>query len=179
MVMSFKSYLIESTSGGNYVSIDVDANSVFPLRVKPSTGTETPPEKRHVTLIYSKQSRVNPKDVLSWLTLHCHQTIVAEADYYAAFDSIPKDGQRDDNLATLVVKLRSPVLQDIHEKLKAMGMEHSYPEFSPHVSLFYMVDREECHRLVDQLNSNPPEYSVVLSGYNSENINEDWAKSLK
>lgn len=179
MVMSFKSYLLESTSTGNYVAINVDANSVFTLPIKPSTGTETPPHKRHVTLMYSKESKVNPSDVLSWLTLHCHKTIVAETDYYAAFDSIPKEGQRDENLATLVVKLKSPVLVDIHEKLKDMGMAHSYPEFSPHVSLFYEVDRDECHRIVDELNAKKASNSVVLSGYQSTFINENWSKSLK
>lgn len=176
---SFKSYLLEATTKGNYVSIDVDANSVFNIPHKPTSGIETPQDKRHVTLIYSKESNVNPRDVLSWLTLNCHRTIVAEADYYAAFDSIPKAGERDENLATLVVKLKSPVLVDIHDKLKAMGMNHSYPEFSPHVSLFYKVDRDECHRVVDALNSTKPSYSVVLSGYHSSPINEDWVKSLR
>jgi hypothetical protein len=180
-MVTFRQYLIEATGTGNYVSIDVEPSTIIPMHIAPSTGTPVPMEKRHVTIIYSKESRVNPAEVKSWLTLHCVQTIVAEGVEFAAFDSIPKDGERDEKKATLVLKLKCNELVRIHEKLKDMGMAHSYPDFSPHVSVCYEVDQDECHKIVPALNSKlqSSPISVVLTRYHSDYICENWVKSLK
>lgn len=179
-MISFKQfYEAARTPPGNYMSINVDGSIVLPGFIAPSTGTEVPNEKQHVTLIYSKTSSIDPNELLSKVDLKFPREVVAQVYEFAAFDAIPKDGERDENKATLVVKLKSEFLNSIHDFLKSQGCQHSYPEYSAHVSLYYDVHRDECHRLVKVMNrvvKLPTD--VRLSGYKSERIIEDWATTL-
>jgi hypothetical protein len=131
--------------------------------------------------MYSKESNVHQKTIENVLSTY---PIVMDLGCYssACFDSIPKDGQRDENKGTLVLKIRSQHLDTIHETLKSLGMNHSYPEFSAHVTVAYMVDREEAHScanaisewLCDPMNK----LQVQTTGYESNSIDENWSSKL-
>jgi hypothetical protein len=78
------------------------------------------------------------------------------------------------------LKLKSVVLDMLHARLKSFGMQHSYPEYSAHISLYYEVDRDECHALVDVLNKTKvPPKSIVLSGYKSNPIDDNWVDNIR
>lgn len=98
---------------------------------------------------------------------------------FACFDSLPRNGERDSSLSTLVLKLTSPVLEMIHWRLLELGCTHSYPDYSAHISLYYDVDRDECRKIVEQLNTVVKfPLTVKLGGYTSEIIVEDWQSTL-
>lgn len=180
-MITFKQfYEAAVTPKGNYMSINVDGSMVLPGFVKPKTGTEIPLDKQHVTLIYSQTSELDPGELLSKIESLFPHEIPAQVYEFASFDALPKDGTRDATEATLVVKLKSDMLNKIHEKLKELGCEHSYPEYSAHVSLYYGVNKKECDLLV-KLNNRIVKLpsDIRLAGYKSEPIIEDWGKDLK
>jgi len=179
-MITFRQFYEAATKpSGNYMSIGVDGSLMLPGFVPPKTGTEVTLDKQHVTLIYSKESNTNHGVLLDKIEQSFPTEIAAKVVEFACFDDLPKDGERDENKSTLVVKLKSDLLVKIHEKLKQLGCEHSYPKFSPHVSLYYGVDRDECHRLVAKMNSRVPfPTDVRLSGYVSQPIVKDWGKTL-
>ena len=179
-MITFKQYLEAVTKpSGNYLSIGVDASLLLPGFTLPKTGTEVPLNKQHVTLIYSEKTNLNPAHLLSKLQSRFPNEIAARAYMFDCFDALPKNGERDANKSTLVVKLKSDMLTKMHEYLKELGCAHSYDTYSAHVSLFYDVDREECHALVKKLNRTVKlPTDVRLAGYKSERIVKDWGKNL-
>lgn len=179
-MLTFKQYLESVTKPeGNYLSINVDASLVLPGFIPPKTGTEVPLNKQHVTLIYSEKSNIDPDRLLTKIQSEFPNEITAKVYEFACFDALPKDGERDENKSTLVVKLKSDMLEKIHVRLKQLGCSHSYNQYSAHVSLFYGVDRDECHRLVKTLNRAVKlPTDARLSGYTSERIIDDWSEKL-
>lgn len=181
LMVSFKGYLAESMKAdGNYVSIGVEAPGIslraMPIDV-PTDGYECVPGKQHVTLIYSKDTDISPEYLLQQISARFPESVLAEIDHFTCFDAIPKDGERDENKCTIVAKLHSPMLRQIHDYLKSEGCQHSYPEFSPHVSLWYDCDRATGYEIADRLNKEYKMQTVVLQYYKSDKIKEDWAKS--
>lgn len=173
------SYLREAFSSGNYVAIDVDDDIDLLGDEKIHSGKVTPEEKRHVTLMYSKTSAKDHEAILSMLKDKYPPKIVADVVGYECFDALPKEGERDENLSCLVVKLQSPVLSMIHKHLASIGLEHSYPEFAPHMTLIYDMDRSEAHALKDKLNkTNYDQHVVYLSGFRAEPTREDFSKTF-
>ena len=178
MIKSFKEYLAEAkdTNTGNYVSVGCSMPEISKdLELKSGNPNKEP----HVTLIYSKESTENPKDILSDIQVRFGtKEILCEVIGAAKFDSLPKKGERDENKACIVLKLKSKKLEDIHEFLKNKGLKHSYPEFSPHLTLFYGVDRDEANGVVATLNATGILEDLVLScsGFKSNTIIEDWGK---
>ena len=65
----------------------------------------------------------------------------------------------------------------MHDTLRGIGLHHSYPEYSAHVTLTYNMDVEEAHAYRDAMNpllSGAPHQYIVLHNIRSETINEDY-----
>lgn len=178
---SFREYILEEASKpeGNYVALKYADINDFPIP-DTKTGSAVLPDKRHVTLMYSKESSVCPKMVENYmLKNHPVDSLTAIATKAELLDDIPKEGERDENKGTIVLKLHSSQLNKMHEDLKTLGLKHSYDEFSPHVSLVYGVDRDEGLRHVEYLNSlGMFPHLVNLTGIQSEVIKTNASKSL-
>lgn len=175
-MISFRQYTESADTGkGNYASIKCKFPDII-AEVNPNTGKIN--KDPHVTLIYSKESDLDPSNVLETLNKN-KGIIVAEVIGAAKFDSTPKEGERDDNLACIVLKLKSQKLDRIHKDLKEMGLTHSYPDFSPHLTLYYNVDREEAENWVKTLNKNKDVIGsmIELKGFESANIITGWNES--
>lgn len=176
-MISFKKFYEAVTkSPGNYVSIDArDPNGfTIPNELRPKTGTEVKLDDRHVTLIYSTNSSLDHNRLLRVIESEFPKKIQANIVGFDCFDALPKDGEHDEGKATLVMKLESPILDKIHARLIQLGCRHSYDEFSAHISLYYNVDRDECHALQKKLSRDISQpMKINLSGYTSEPIDED------
>jgi len=143
-------------------------------------GSKVPAKKLHTTVIYSKKY-VDPKLLEPALEGYNQQPLQGTIIGAAAFDALPKaDGTRADDVATLVIKLKCDPLLELHAALKELGCTHTYPELSPHVSLFYGVPKEECHAAVERLNTAISKLTepltVELHSLYAEPIKQDWAE---
>lgn len=178
-MLTFRQYIIESATG-NYVSIDVSSDlPSFGLPEKYPDANVCPRHDQHVTLIYSKGTNIPLGKVAKFLKT-LPEKFTATVSDVAAFDAVPKDGERDENLCTIVLKLKSPELNQVHEGLKKIGLTHSYEDFSPHVSLMYGFPRDkkdECLEFVrEQIKQN---MEVKLKDFKNNKIIENWADKLK
>lgn len=185
-MITFKQYLQEAYAPkGNYVSIKATDHNIFNIKrypgaVAPKSGIEVPIEDRHVTLIYSEESNIDCHSLVDSVMSKFPDVILADVVGFEAFDDVPKEGERDSTKATVVAVLKSPVLDMVHEHLKAYGCYHSYQQYSPHISLYYEVDLQEAHLVVDILNDVVPlPYKVRLQEYVSEVLKKDWKTQLK
>lgn len=184
-MITFKQYLQEAYAPkGNYVSIKATDHNIFninkyPGAMVPKSGTEVPNEDRHVTIIYSEESNIDCHSLVDSVMSKFPDVVLADVIGFEAFDSVPKEGERDPSKATVVALLKSPVLDMVHEHLKAYGCYHSYQQYSPHISLYYEVDIDEAHLVVDVLNDIVPlPYKVRLQEYVSEVLKKDWVNAL-
>jgi hypothetical protein len=178
---SFLEYLSEQAGvyPGNYICANC-TTPTLPAHLLPKSG-KMASDKSHITLMYSKESNVNQKTIANVLSTY---PIDMDLDCYSAdcFDSIPKNGERDENKGTLVLKIKNQHLDKLHETLKMLGMQHSYLEFSAHVTVAYGVDREEAHEcanaisnwLCDPMNK----IRVKTTGFESNPIDENWSAKL-
>lgn len=147
--------------------------------IKGLTGSKIGADKLHITIIFSKGTVVEPKLIEPMLAVY-KLPLKARIIGAAAFDALPSaDGSRSDEVSTLVIKLDSPELMELHAACKSLGCTHTYPELSPHVSLFYGVPKADCHAAVEALNAQiatliEPEY-VELNKLYTEPIKQDWA----
>ena len=178
-MISFKQYLFE-TASGNYVSIKVESGLVIPS-LEPLFGGSyvCDPSDQHVTLIYSTGTDVADKKIEQ--ALHHYDEIEATLDKVVAFDSTPKDGSRDPDKCTIVVKLKPSVLNDIHEQLKKIGLKHSYPDYSPHISILYNLPIEKKEDAIATVQKwiDKNKDTVSLRGFVIQPIIDDWADSRK
>jgi hypothetical protein len=174
---TFKEYLAESAKG-NYVSINV-ASPLPDFKLEQMYGGSKVCEfgDQHVTLIYSTGSDVPLSRVDRFIEL-LPKTVQATVIGVEAFDAVPKDGERDENLCTIVLTLKSEQLDKIYEGLLCLGMKHSYPEFSPHISLMYGFERERKEECLEYLRSRISGLTVELAGYKNSIIVKDWADKL-
>lgn len=178
-MLTFKQFLLES-AGGNYVSIDLDTELPdFGLTKMYPNAKLCQFKDQHVTLVYSKETSVPLPKVQQYLDNSCPKFIHANVIECAAFDSIPKDGERDENLCTVVIKIKSPDLVVVHEGLKSLGLKHSYDEFSPHISLIYDFPRSDKDAALAHINKLIDGGTIVkLSGYKNDKIKTDWTSKL-
>ena len=178
---SFIEFINESKAQGNYVALDV---LVPDLRLQynmlgfdnPSSGESPPKDDYHCTLIYSKETNLDPTRVAESL-VGFPSEINARVIGVECFDSIPEDGVRDEAKSCIVLRLESDVLNKMHDTLRGIGLHHSYPEYSAHVTLTYNMDVEEAHAYRDAMNpllSGAPHQYIVLHNIRSETINEDY-----
>lgn len=180
-MLSFIEYLNEvySVGPGNYVALYCNQVNI-PSHLLPPSGKQ-PGSEAHITLIYSRGTNVDHSLIRRVCDMvgQEHKLVPHRFD---CFDSIPKDGERDENLATLVLKVSNPTVEAIHESLKSLGCVHSYPEFSPHITIAYQVDRDECYEYQSRLNMlieegyqfNP----IWTTKYICKDIDEEWVKKL-
>lgn len=167
--LSFKQYLIEATDTktGNYVSVDTSFPD-FISQMDVSTGSKS--KNPHITLVYSKEQSVDAKKLLKTLNQKFKDYGVAEIIGAASFGS-------EEDKACIVLKLKSPQLSRINTALCSYGdIKHSYPEFQPHLTLFYDVKKEEANYWVDWLNSRVKGMMLEFKGFESTTIIEDWNK---
>jgi 2'-5' RNA ligase len=145
----------------------------------PKSG-KRPDDNYHITLIYSQFSDVDQRLISNLLQM-------VPVDYDLVYDSVDcfdskKEGETDPTEAALVLKVNSPTAIKIHESLVSLGMEHSYPEFSPHVTLAYGVDIEEAYRCKNELNlwleGLPVRPRVTTTRFESKAIDKDWVSKL-
>lgn len=79
----------------------------------------------HVTLVYSRTAGADPARLRlpeQGMRIEAH---VCGLEYW--------DGHNDTGY--VVLKLESQGLQDLHERFKAAGAEHSFPDYSPHMTV--------------------------------------------
>ena len=173
-MITFKQYLNEMADPqGNYVAIQAESQKNFFNKMeKPQTGTPPPDNDYHCTLMYSKTTFMDPALVLKELTKFDGE-LVAAVTGVDCFDSPPKEGSRDPAKSCIVLKLDCPQLVHAHNHLKAIGLQHSYPEFSPHVTLLYNVAVDEAHYFKDKLNKMRLGY-IILSNFTSATINTNY-----
>lgn len=166
-MLSFKQYLVEATDtkSGNYVSVA----SKFPKimdQMDVASGSKS--KDPHITLVYSKESTVDKSVLLKSIQQQFKDYGVAEIIGAAAFDG-------EDDKACIVLKLKSPQLKKINTALCSFGdIKHSYPDYQPHLTLFYGVDKEEADYWVKWLNSRVKGIMLEFKGFDSTTIIEDW-----
>lgn len=167
---------MENTAG-NYVSINVETPIII-KSLEPLFGGSSvvDPKHQHATLIYSEGTKVQEGKIKKLLSKF-NGEIEVYIDCVGAFDALPKDGERDEKLCTIVVKLKSQILNEIHEKLKSIGLKHSYPEFNPHISLLYNIPIDSKKKALDTIESWLKENmsTVTLRGFNVNPIIKNWA----
>ena len=166
--------------GANVENFNAEHRALF-KDLSGIAGSKVAGEKLHTTIVYSKGTYVEPE--LLKPALDSYKTpIKAKIIGAAAFDALPReDGTRAEDVSTLVLKLDCPELMSLHAACKDVGCTHTYPELSPHVSLYYGVPSAECHAAVDDLNGKiaslrEPLY-VNITKLFTEPIKTDWAKA--
>jgi len=178
-MLTFRQYITEENTG-NYVSVDVASDlPSFGLPEKYPDYKVCSRHDQHVTLIYSPTTNMPLGKVAKFLKT-LPSSFKATVSDVAAFDAVPKDGERDENACTIVLKLKSPELNGIHDDLKKLGLKHTYDEFSPHVSLIYGFPRdkkEECLEFIRlQIKDG---LSVSLRDFKNNKIIKNWADKLE
>lgn len=169
-MISFKEYLIQeamNTRRGNYVQIKTEFPQIMDI-MDISSGSKS--KDPHITLVYSKESTVDKNELLKAIKQQFKDYGVAEivgADQFG----------KEDDTACIVIKLRQQQLNKINAALCSYGdIKHSYPEFSPHLTLFYDVDQDEATYWVKWLNSRVKGQMLEFKGFESTTIIEDWNK---
>lgn len=179
-MLSFKEYLFESLDSypGNYVCSYCE-KPIVPDSMLPQSG-KRPEDNYHITLIYSQFSDVDQRIIANLLEMVPRDYDLVY-DLVDCFDSI-KEGETEATKAALVLKVVSPTAEKIHESLVSLGMEHSFPEFSPHVTLAYDVDIDEARECMGKLNvwlselDNKPR--LTTTRFESKPIDKDWVSKL-
>lgn len=117
------------TSKGTYVGIEYDKGEVEQL-LKLFKQSKIPdlytPNLIHTTLMYSKDTeyvQVLPKLIGTYIDI--------ENPQYKIYGK---------NKDTLVIAFDSEVLQARHKELTKLGLKHSWPDYSPHITLSESVD---------------------------------------
>jgi 2'-5' RNA ligase len=85
----------------------------------------------------------------------------------------------DSEKAALVANINSTYIQHLHDICRGMGLQHSYSEFNPHVTLRYNMDPDEARAYADHLNGLPVpssgfHHEFKLDKIKSEKINENY-----
>ena len=117
-----------TTNGGTYskaVPTDDSAQSLmrFILDSKPPFDPAELRDEAHVTLVYSKEKSID-LDKLKMNTINLSARVTG-VEYW--------DGHN--NTGYVVAKLASDTLPCLHQSLKDAGAQHSFPEYSPHMTI--------------------------------------------
>ena len=150
-------FYYKSYKNGNYVGMRLSAESVEKVKKlmkKLKLNQPVSDDDLHVTLMYSPE-KGNPSFTPSNLE---H---VATASEFALF------GDEND---CLVIKLQSDSLQARHADLLAFGFQHTYSEYSPHVTLSYQYEGDKpSNDLLDDLGE------LTLVDEYIEPLDEKWS----
>ena len=165
---SFKSYLTEQYAG-NYVCLETEDMSFFFVDCgipEPTSGV-VPPDF-HCTVMYSEISVIEPERVASLLrTSGFNKPYIGKIIGFDLFDS-PEDNTK----CSLVAKLECPELMQAHDYLRGIGLQHSYSEYSPHITLRYGMDIIEAAKYKELLSGCTG--SVTMAKFRSEPINKHY-----
>lgn len=185
-MLTFKEYLKESDiteKPGNYVSIKCECPALPDIFLQSSgeitkSGKCVPEGEHHITLMYSEFSDVDQALISKVLSS-------AADDFYVkitgaeCFDA-KLDGVLQEDKKTLVLTVQSSILDTLHETLVSLGMTHSYPVFSPHITIAYDVDIDECmiikNKIEQYLYDN--QLTVRANGFESKPIEKNWSSKL-
>jgi hypothetical protein len=169
---------VKENNPGNYVSVDVEGLPLNLVSALPGTVNTKP----HITLMYSKNSHVpleHIQYVLNKRPLIGTTVMASAAD---VFDEPPKEGEdeRDSQNGCIVLKIKSPILNDIHEHLIRLGCKHSYTPFQSHATLIYGCPLDQCKiALRDIERAVADGISLKLTKFNNQWIKENWSDTLK
>lgn len=164
---TFLEFLKEETDTkkGNYVSLFVV--DMPEISISPKTGKKS--KEYHVTAMYSKDSKRNPKTILKNLENKFGTKFSGKITHASCFDS------DEDGTSCIVFEIDCPKILEIHKYLKLEGLNHSYDDFKPHLTLFYDVESKEAHNLVKQINdSDLIGKTVKMDGFDSTTIKQNW-----
>lgn len=169
---------------GTYVGCDIapfsDALKKALSKLGQVTGNKVGVDKLHTTVIYSLQYVELPiaENLCSALAMPVEVDVIG----CECFDALPdpKTGVRDGDVATIVLTLASPELQQLHAALKDIGCTHTYDEYKPHVSLYYGTPRADAHAATDKLREALTTHGgeplkVKLTKFHVRPIVADWA----
>lgn len=79
-----------------------------------------------------------------------------------------------DKTCALVMKLICPELHELHESLSALGLEHTYVPYQPHLSLAYGLDEDEAAHLSVKYTTVLKKMHFKLAEFYVETLNEHW-----
>ncbi len=167
-MITFAEFLFEAKVG-NYVAVD----AILPENLKKELDELTTSVGRiqdddlHATIIYSIGTTMDD-DRIGRLLHHQPEQFHGTIKHVAKFDALPKDGQRPSGLCTIVLEIDCPELIRLHNTLRAIGLNHSFDEYKPHVSLYYDIPIEEAETLLPQIDHISRNRSVVFAGYRVE-----------
>ena len=150
-------FLLEAKDG-DYASIKADISHKIKEAVSKaefSTGV-IPSDELHCTLCYSIGTSVDHDQINKFLKT-LPEKLTGKVSHLTKFDALPKNGERAKDQCTIVMEVDCSALDDIHRRLKKMGMKHSYDDYRPHVSLVYDIPIKEAEEKMKKL-------SKIVSG---------------
>lgn len=178
-MLTFKEYISEqiSTKPGNYVCLNCNKPNI-PDELLPKSGKQ-PDGKHHMTLMYSEHSNVDSR-LIQRLIDNLPNEFGLNATNTELFDSRNDDGEINPDKKTLVLRVQHPFVDSIHDSLKRLGMQHSYEDFSPHITLAYDCDTDEAQIA----KANIDQYLMGLkleiptTNYEHNPIDKNWVSKL-
>ena len=150
---------------GNYVAVDVQCLTDLQDVINPSTSIS---DDLHITLMYSPDSTVDTDDVATVLPLNSF--IPLEPVSSIGFEIF---GKEEDDERAVVALIKSEALVNANRKLQDLGMEYTFPDYRPHVTLCY-VPVDEAESIVEQLSGQTLSFKLGL--IKSDAIDKDYAK---
>lgn len=165
---------VKDTNPGNYVSVDVTG---LPLQLVAALPGQTN-DKPHITLMYSMNSAVpfeHVAYVLKRKNIIGAVVPVVDVDIFPDSESTPEQ-----KLGCIVLKVKHPMLNDIHEHLLRIGCKHSFTPFEPHATLIYKCPLEQCELAIADLKKTIAADGIFLTctKYNNQAVNKNWVKDL-
>lgn len=165
---------VKDTNPGNYVSVDVTG---LPLQLVSALPGQTN-DKPHITLMYSKDSAV-PFDHVAYVLKR--KNIIGAVVPVVGVDIFPdSESTPGQKLGCIVLKVKHPMLTDIHEHLLRIGCKHSFTPFEPHATLIYKCPIEQCELALVDLKKTIAADGIFLTctKYNNEAVNKNWVNDL-
>ena len=143
-----------SMENGCYSAVTPDkASRLKLLNLGEQLGFDINPDKLHITVIYSEKPVSDPKVKSGKFAATCR-----EVGYWTGHDG----------KTYVVAKINSDELHAEHQRLRSLGAEHSFPDYSPHVTL----DASE-GELSKKLKKSIDEVNGIISRYPMELIFEN------
>lgn len=160
---SFTEFLHEQESTGVYVSIDTDLEQMVEFK----EGIFT--KRAHCTLMYAEEQSFNEfkLKINSIVDYYAGKTIEGTCESIEAFDD--KEGT-----CALVLKIDSEMIREIHGKLKALGLIHSYDDFQAHVTYAYRINKSDVDRLKLMLQQKFANKKFTFMNFTVEPLDKNW-----
>jgi hypothetical protein len=152
-----------SGTAGVYSCVSVLPESLRPLNLLAEYAGFTLDKDLHATIMWCKNKGI-PEHKVSEFSNSIYKAKVGKLAWWAGHDA---DGY-------LVLLLDSPTLRTEHTRLTELGCNHSFPDYTPHITLVKNVDEPSVQqpfllRLANQyLRKNP--FSINLGNQRIEDI---------